>query len=145
MPLYDYDCADCGERFEVLRGVHDPAPSSCLLCGGGPLKKAFTTPAIHFKGSGWAKKERRAGTSHSSTKAARDGATTGTDGGSKGKDGGSKGKDGGSGESSGNEGSKARDGAPSASGETTAAAAPGKASTSSATSDGSSGSASKAD
>ena len=138
MPLYDYDCASCGERFEVLRGVHDAAPSSCVLCGGGPLKKAFTTPAIHFKGSGWAKKERRAGTSHSSTKAARDGATTGTDGGS-------KGKDGGSGESSGNEGSKARDRAPSASGETTAAAAPGKASTSSATSDGSSGSASKAD
>jgi len=138
VPLYDYDCASCGERFEVLRGVHDAAPSSCLLCGGGPLKKAFTTPAIHFKGSGWAKKERRAGTSHSSTKAARDGSTSGTDGGS-------KGKEGGSGESSGNEGSKARDGAPSSSGEPTTSTAPGKASTSSTTSDSSSGSASKAD
>ena len=138
MPLYDYDCAECGERFEVLRGVHDAAPSSCLLCGGGPLKKAFTTPAIHFKGSGWAKKERRASSSHSSTKAARDGATSGTDGGS-------KGKDGGSGESSGNDGPKARDGAPSASGGTTASAAPGKPSTSSTTSDSSNTSSSKAD
>ena len=138
MPLYDYDCANCGKRFEVLRGVHDPAPSSCQLCGGGPLKKAFTTPAIHFKGSGWAKKERRAGTSHSSTKAARDGATSGTDGGS-------KGKDGGSGESSGNEGSQGQDGASSSSAETTAPADPGKAPASSTTSDSSSGSASEAD
>ena len=60
MPLYDYDCANCGQRFEVLRGVHAEPPTECPLCGGGPIKKAFTTPAIHFKGSGWAKKERRA-------------------------------------------------------------------------------------
>ena len=70
MPLYDYDCAACGRRFEVIHGVHAEGPSSCPLCGSGPVRKAFAAPAVHFKGSGWAKKERRAGT--------RSGAASGT-------------------------------------------------------------------
>ena len=65
MPLYDYDCANCGRRFEVIHGVHADPPASCPLCGGGPVKKAIQAPAVHFKGSGWAKKERRAGKSGS--------------------------------------------------------------------------------
>jgi putative FmdB family regulatory protein len=60
VPLYDYDCAACGRRFEVIHGLNDPAPEHCPLCGKGPIRKAFAAPAIHFKGSGWAKKERRA-------------------------------------------------------------------------------------
>jgi putative FmdB family regulatory protein len=60
VPLYDYDCAACGRRFEVIHGLDDPAPEHCPLCGKGPVRKAFAAPAIHFKGSGWAKKERRA-------------------------------------------------------------------------------------
>ncbi len=60
MPLYDYDCANCGRRFEVLHGVDAPPPTACPLCGGGPVKKTITAPAVHYKGSGWAKKERRA-------------------------------------------------------------------------------------
>ena len=61
MPLYDYDCAACGRRFEVIHGVHADPPASCPLCGSGPVRKAISAPAVHFKGSGWAKKERRAG------------------------------------------------------------------------------------
>lgn len=30
----------------------------CPVCGKGPMKKALNPPAIHFKGTGWAKKER---------------------------------------------------------------------------------------
>ena len=62
MPLYDYDCAACGRRFEVIHGVHADGPTTCPLCGSGPVRKAIAAPAVHFKGSGWAKKERRAGT-----------------------------------------------------------------------------------
>jgi putative FmdB family regulatory protein len=75
MPLYDYDCANCGQRFEILRGVHADEPEACPLCGGGPIKKAFATPAIHFKGSGWAKKERRATSSPGASKVAGEGAS----------------------------------------------------------------------
>ena len=60
MPLYDYVCAACGRRFEVIHGVHGDPPTSCPLCGEGPVRKAISAPAVHYKGSGWAKKERRA-------------------------------------------------------------------------------------
>jgi putative FmdB family regulatory protein len=60
MPLYDYDCSACGRRFEVIHRVDADPPASCPLCGSGPVRKAFAPPTIVFKGSGWAKKERRA-------------------------------------------------------------------------------------
>jgi putative FmdB family regulatory protein len=60
VPLYDYDCAACGRRFEVIHGVHADAPPVCPLCGGGPVKKAITAASVHYRGTGWAKKERRA-------------------------------------------------------------------------------------
>lgn len=60
MPLYDYACAACARRFEVIHGVHDDGPTSCPLCGKGPVRKVITAASVHYKGSGWAKKERRA-------------------------------------------------------------------------------------
>jgi putative FmdB family regulatory protein len=60
VPLYDYVCAACGRRFEVIHGVHGDPPTACPLCGEGPVRKAISAPAVHYKGSGWAKKERRA-------------------------------------------------------------------------------------
>jgi putative FmdB family regulatory protein len=76
VPLYDYDCANCGRRFEVIHGVHADPPAACPLCGGGPVKKAIQAPAVHFKGSGWAKKERRA-TAAPGKAASSDGERTG--------------------------------------------------------------------
>ena len=59
MPLYDYDCAACGRRFEVIHGVHADPPAACPLCGSGPVRKAISAPTVHYKGSGWAKRDRR--------------------------------------------------------------------------------------
>ena len=59
MPAYDYTCAACGRRFEVIHGVHAEGPTACPLCGSGPVRKAITAPAVHYRGTGWAKKERR--------------------------------------------------------------------------------------
>lgn len=59
MPIYEYRCSACGHRTDILHGVNDPAPHFCPECGAeGTLRKAFAPPAIHFKGSGWAKKDR---------------------------------------------------------------------------------------
>jgi len=79
MPRYDYVCAACGSRFEVLHGVHDAGPASCTLCGEGPVRKAITAPAVHFKGSGWAKKERRAPVASGAAKASSDGSSSSDD------------------------------------------------------------------
>jgi putative FmdB family regulatory protein len=85
MPAYDYTCAACGRRFEVIHGVHAEGPTSCPLCGSGPVRKAITAPAVHYRGSGWAKKERRTAVAAG----AKTGDDTGGDGGS-GSDGGAK-------------------------------------------------------
>lgn len=58
MPIYDYVCPNCGHKAEVLRGVHDDAAQPCAACGA-PMRRAFAPPAIVFKGSGWAKVDRR--------------------------------------------------------------------------------------
>lgn len=60
MPLYDYICAKCGHEIEVMHSVHDHGPAVCPVCAG-PMKKAIVAPAVHFKGSGWARKERSGG------------------------------------------------------------------------------------
>jgi putative FmdB family regulatory protein len=72
MPLYDYDCAACGRRIEVVHGVHAPGPTHCPNCGSGPLKKAIVAPAVHFKGSGWAKRDRRVTVAPGTSKASGD-------------------------------------------------------------------------
>ena len=59
MPIYDYVCGSCGHRFEVFRGINEAGPHQCPECGG-PVARAFMPPTIHFKGSGWAKTDRRA-------------------------------------------------------------------------------------
>ena len=100
MPLYDYVCAACGRRFEVIHGVHGDPPTACPLCGEGPVRKAISAPAVHYKGSGWAKKERRAAiktgaSSGGSDEGASDRGSSTTDGGSS-KESGSSGTDTGS-------------------------------------------------
>jgi putative FmdB family regulatory protein len=57
MPIYDYICTKCGHEVEVIHSVAVDGPSVCPKCGG-PMKKAIVAPAVHFKGSGWARKER---------------------------------------------------------------------------------------
>ena len=57
MPFYDYVCEKCGREMEVMHSVHGHGPSACHDCGG-TMKKAITAAAVHYKGSGWARKER---------------------------------------------------------------------------------------
>ncbi len=90
MPLYDYVCAACSRRFEVIHGIEAEPPASCPLCGGGPVRKAISAPTVHYRGSGWAKKERRAAVKSASQPGSGDEAAS--DGGSS-KDSGSPGSD----------------------------------------------------
>lgn len=66
MPTYDYRCSSCGERVEIVHSIQGGPPETCPSCGAfGTLRKAFAPPAIHFKGTGWAKKERHASAARS--------------------------------------------------------------------------------
>src|SRR4026209_1877113 len=52
MPLYEYQCAACGHRFEKIQKFSDPLEDKCPVCGG-PVRKLMSSPAIQFKGSGF--------------------------------------------------------------------------------------------
>ena len=78
MPTYDYVCEACGHRLEVIHAFHAEGPRQCPNCHSLALRKAFTAPAIVFRGSGWAKKDRSSGTTtKAAAKAAGDGGDSG--------------------------------------------------------------------
>ncbi|HEX3555424.1 MAG TPA: FmdB family zinc ribbon protein [Thermoanaerobaculia bacterium] len=52
MPLYEYQCLNCGKRTEVLQRFDDPPLAACPSCGG-EVKKLISSPAFQFKGTGW--------------------------------------------------------------------------------------------
>jgi putative FmdB family regulatory protein len=59
MPIYEYACTACDHRTDILHGINDPGPNFCPSCGlEGTMRKLFAPPTIHYKGSGWAKKDR---------------------------------------------------------------------------------------
>ena len=76
MPTYDYVCGACAHRFEVIHGVYDHGPTQCPNCHAHALRKAIAAPAVLFKGTGWAKKDRG---SANATKAAAKAAAGGSD------------------------------------------------------------------
>lgn len=53
MPLYEYECEVCRQRFEKIRKFSDPPLEVCPLCGKSPVRKLLSSPAIQFKGSGF--------------------------------------------------------------------------------------------
>lgn len=53
MPLYEFQCDACGQRFEVIQKFSDAQPDVCRKCGKGPIHKLQSSPAIQFKGSGF--------------------------------------------------------------------------------------------
>jgi putative FmdB family regulatory protein len=57
VPTYDYVCTACGQEVEVVHSLHGHGPSACSVCGGA-MKRSFAPPTVHFKGSGWARKEK---------------------------------------------------------------------------------------
>jgi len=52
VPLYEYECKQCGHRFERIVKFSDPPEKTCPKCGG-PVEQMISAPAIQFKGAGW--------------------------------------------------------------------------------------------
>ena len=52
MPLYEYQCQNCGHRFERIQKFSDAPVAECPKCGGA-VQKLVSSPAFHLKGTGW--------------------------------------------------------------------------------------------
>jgi putative FmdB family regulatory protein len=53
MPIYEYECRDCGEMTEVIQKVSDPALADCPSCGAGGLTKLVSAAGFRLAGGGW--------------------------------------------------------------------------------------------
>jgi putative FmdB family regulatory protein len=52
MPTYEYECTDCGHRFERVQRMTDDPVKACEKCSG-PVRKVLFPVGIVFKGSGF--------------------------------------------------------------------------------------------
>jgi putative FmdB family regulatory protein len=52
MPLYEYLCSKCGEKFEVIQKFAD-APLTVHEACGGTVERLISLSGFSLKGSGW--------------------------------------------------------------------------------------------
>jgi putative FmdB family regulatory protein len=53
MPIYEFECLSCSERFDRLQRLNDPDPDSCPNCGATGVRRRLTAPSFRLAGSGW--------------------------------------------------------------------------------------------
>ena len=52
MPIYEYECATCGQVVERWQKFSENPLTTCPACGGS-LSKLISNCSFHLKGSGW--------------------------------------------------------------------------------------------
>ncbi len=52
MPVYEYQCTECGQIIEAFQKISEAPLSNCSHCKGG-LKKLISQSSFHLKGTGW--------------------------------------------------------------------------------------------
>ena len=67
MPVYVYQCKNCGHAFEKSQSFSEDALRTCPQCGEDTLRKRFYTVGVVFKGSGFYSTDK--GSSSSSSQA----------------------------------------------------------------------------
>ena len=52
MPIYEYQCQNCGRHVEKRQSVTEEPLTECEKCGGR-LEKQWSLSGFQFKGDGW--------------------------------------------------------------------------------------------
>lgn len=53
MPIYDFQCSNCGHQQELLRKISEPAATQCPACKQDTFTKQLSAPAFQLNGTGW--------------------------------------------------------------------------------------------
>ena len=53
MPIYEYQCQDCGHQLEALQKMSDAALTECPACAQPALQKLVSAAGFRLAGSGW--------------------------------------------------------------------------------------------
>ncbi|MGB1238781.1 MAG: FmdB family zinc ribbon protein [Pseudomonadales bacterium] len=53
MPIFDFECGQCGHVFEKLVLRSDAPAPNCADCDSTEVEKKVSAPAFRLSGSGW--------------------------------------------------------------------------------------------
>lgn len=53
MPIYAFECAQCGHQFDRLQKIADPDPTTCPACAAESVRRQVTAPSFRLAGGGW--------------------------------------------------------------------------------------------
>ena len=53
MPIYEYECKDCGHQLEAIQKISDAPLTECPACGKHSLQKQISASGFRLKGGGW--------------------------------------------------------------------------------------------
>jgi putative FmdB family regulatory protein len=53
MPIFDFQCEDCGHEFEKLVLKSDAPAPACISCSSDDVVKKVSAPGFRLSGSGW--------------------------------------------------------------------------------------------
>ena len=53
MPIYEYQCDDCGHQLETLQKISEEPLKTCPQCHHDSLRKRVSAAAFRLKGTGW--------------------------------------------------------------------------------------------
>lgn len=53
MPIYEYQCQDCGHEIEKIQKMSDNPLSDCPSCEQPKLRKKISAAGFRLKGTGW--------------------------------------------------------------------------------------------
>ncbi|MGB4812213.1 MAG: zinc ribbon domain-containing protein [Methylophilaceae bacterium] len=53
MPIYDFQCASCGHKAEIMRKISAASVELCPICQKETFAKQLSAPSFQLTGSGW--------------------------------------------------------------------------------------------
>jgi putative FmdB family regulatory protein len=71
MPIYEYECRNCGTRFEKMQPITSDPVKICPNCGEEQVRRVIQPVGVIFKGSGWYITDNRKSTGESVPTAAK--------------------------------------------------------------------------
>lgn len=53
MPIYDFECGNCGHAAELMRKISEASTTTCPQCGQEHFAKKVSAPSFQLNGTGW--------------------------------------------------------------------------------------------
>ncbi len=78
MPIYEYQCSQCGNQLEALQKISDAPLTQCPACNQNGLVKQVSASSFRLKGGGWYETDFKTGKRRHGTQDSDSGSTPAT-------------------------------------------------------------------